>query len=100
MADLFVQVQTINDVSLSGEYIDATITTTMSWIDLRLRWNLNDFGNINQIECLPSHIWTPDIDVINRVHDFSATNEKPQMATIEHNGNVLGLDILQHNSRK
>ena len=39
--DMVVQVQSVNDVSLNGEYVDATIAVSMVWSDYRLQVSHN-----------------------------------------------------------
>ena len=38
---MVVQVQSVNDVSLNGEYVDATIAVSMVWSDYRLQVSHN-----------------------------------------------------------
>ena len=87
-ADLLVQVQTINDLSLSGEYIDATIAASMTWTDFRLQWSPTTFANVMSIGIDPGHLWTPDIDIVNRLNDFAPSAEKRHMAEVSFDGTV------------
>ena len=87
-ADLLVQVQTINDLSLSGEYIDATIAASMTWYDFRLQWAPDTFANVKRIGINPVNLWTPDIDIVNRLNDFAPSDEKRHMAEVWFDGTV------------
>ena len=44
--------------------------------------------NINSIRADRSQVWIPEIEVINRVNDFSPVDEKQQQLKIESNGKV------------
>ena len=74
--DTLVQVQTINDISLNGEYIDTNIAVIMQWSDRRLRWLPDNHGEIRIIRATTRQVWIPDVDVVNRIHDFSPVDEK------------------------
>ena len=74
--DTVVQIQSINEVSLNGEFMDATIALSMRWNDARLRWNASDYSNTRKIRALKSQVWIPDLNVVNRIHDFSPEDEK------------------------
>ena len=62
-------------VSLGEEYMDATVAMSMKWSDPRLRWDPVDFGETRQIRVDPGLIWIPDLEIVNRIHDFSPEDE-------------------------
>ena len=72
----------------SGEYIDATIALIMQWTDKRLRWRPADHGYIRKIRAEKSQLWVPDIEVVNRIHDFSPQDEKSSRLQVEIDGRV------------
>ena len=74
--DTVVQIQSINEINLNGEYMDATIALSMRWNDARLAWDPSDYSNTNKIRALKSDVWIPDLNVVNRIHDFSPEDEK------------------------
>ena len=76
MIDTIVQIQSINDVNLNGEYMDATIAISMKWKDSRLRWDFNEYGNVTKIRVRKEEVWIPDLTIVNRIHDFSPEDEK------------------------
>ena len=73
----------------SGEYIDANIVIIMSWTDKRLRWKLKDNGYIRKIRAKKSQVWIPDVEVVNRLHDFSPFDEKASRVHIYYDGRVV-----------
>ena len=74
--DTMVQIQSINEINLNEEYFDATIALSMRWEDKRLRWQPAAFGNVRTIKALREEVWIPELSIVNRVHDFSAIDEK------------------------
>ena len=75
-------------VSLSGEYMDATLSMGMSWKDPRLRWEPSKFRNIHKIQLNPSGLWTPELEFVNRIHDYSYQDEKIHQAKVFSDGSV------------
>lgn len=76
VVDTLLQIQSINEINLNGEFMDATIALSMKWNDARLQWDPNNYGNVNKIRVPKSDVWIPDLNVINRIHDFSSVDEK------------------------
>ena len=74
--DTVVQIQSINEINLNGEYMDATIALSMRWTDDRLSWNADYFGGVKKIRALKEQLWIPDLNIVNRIHDFSPEDEK------------------------
>ena len=77
-------------VNLAGEYMDIVIALSLEWIDPRLKWDKDQFGDvpIKDIRVKSKDIWTPNIDFANRIFDFSPTSEIDLKATVSHEGNV------------
>ena len=44
--DLWVEIQTIHEININREYLDATISLDMLWYDRRLTWNPDSFGKL------------------------------------------------------
>lgn len=44
--DTVFQIQSINDINLNGEYMDATVAISMVWTDERLKWISSDYGEV------------------------------------------------------
>ena len=76
MIDTIVQIQSINDIHLNGEYMDATLAISMNWEDSRLAWNITKYGNVTKIRVRKEEVWIPDLTIVNRIHDFSPEDEK------------------------
>ena len=76
LVDTIVQIQSINDVNLNGEYMDATIAISMKWKDSRLQQDSSEFGNVTKIRVRKEEVWIPDLTIVNRIHDFSPQDEK------------------------
>ena len=76
LVDTIVQIQSINDVNLNREYMDATIAISMKWEDSRLQWDSSKFGNVTKIRVRKEEVWIPDLTIVNRIHDFSPQDEK------------------------
>ena len=70
--DVMLQVITFADINLGDEYLDATVALAMKWVDPRLKWNPHYFGEKKNIRVDPDLIWIPDLEVVNRIHDFSS----------------------------
>ena len=75
-------------VSLSGEYMDATLSMGMSSKDPRLRWKPSKFRNIHKIQLNPSGLWTPELQFVNRIYDYSYQDEKIHQAKVFSDGSV------------
>ena len=44
--------------------------TVQNWMDKFLVWKPEDYGGVHQISLPPSSIWTPDIELYNRLEMF------------------------------
>ena len=44
--------------------------------------------NINSIRADKSQVWIPEIEILNRVNDFSPIDEKQRQLKVESNGQV------------
>ena len=69
----------------------------MIWKDERLIWTKEEFGGIHNIRANPYEIWIPDLEVMNRIHDFPLTDEKLPKASVNNHGRVwLKLGIFEY----
>ena len=76
-------------VNLAGEYMDIVIALSLEWIDPRLKWDYNQFDvPIRDIRVDSKDIWTPNIELANRIFKFSPGSEIHLKATISHKGNL------------
>ena len=86
--------------------MDVVLALTLEWQDPRLTWDPYAWGdtrisevsdklrfstelNYNfqlKLTVKPEEIWTPSIDVANRIHDYSPVNERFMMSTINYEG--------------
>ena len=97
--DVYVQVKAINDINLNEEYMDASIIITMEWYDPQLSWKTGksstssgdgmNYTTISSIRADKNQVWVPEIEVLNRVNDFSPTDEKQRQLKIESSGKVV-----------
>ena len=76
LVDTLLQIQSINKINLNGEFMDVTIALSMKWNDARLQWDPYSYDNVKKIRARKSDVWIPDLNVINRIHDFSPVDEK------------------------
>ena len=53
---------------------------------LLLRVNQSD---VFKLTVKPEEIWTPSIDVANRIHDYSPTTERFMMSTVDYQGTIF-----------
>ncbi|CAG7834688.1 unnamed protein product [Allacma fusca] len=53
------------DVDELASTLETDLWTRQLWIDLRLRWNPEEYGNITVLRLPPSEIWRPDITLYN-----------------------------------
>lgn len=79
-----------NQVNLAGEFMDIVLALTLEWYDWRLEWDEYEWGEtvIKTLQVDSSDIWTPNIDLANRNHDFSLTNERHLETTIRFDGKI------------
>ena len=99
--DVMFEVVTINDgktiscyivnsksslVNLAGEYMDLVIALSMEWNDGRLKWDPYRFDDkpIRELRVENNKIWTPKIDLANRIHEFDS--EIDLKATVGYDG--------------
>ena len=69
--------------------MDIVIALSLEWIDPRLKWNFDQFDiPIRDIRVNSKDIWTPNIDLANRIYNFSPTSEIHLKASLSHKGNV------------
>ena len=66
----------------------------MSWTDKRLRWKLADNGYIRKIRAEKSQVWIPDVEVVNRLHDFSPFDEKASRVHVYYDGRVVNTRLV------
>ena len=71
--------------------MDCVLAVTMNWVDQRLKWSQYGWGThqISSIRIDPHKIWTPHIDVANRLHDFSPQMERKMFAYVRYDGESL-----------
>ena len=75
-------------VNLNEESADLTVSMGLAWLDDRLSWKMEDFNGIAAISVALDDIWTPDVQIINRGHDFSTRDEYKYKAKIYSSGYV------------
>ena len=57
------------------EFFDATIAVSMQWNDHRLKWDTEEYGRVQLIRVRKEEVWTPDLHIVNRIHDFAKADE-------------------------
>ena len=93
--DSFYMTHKLFIVSLSGEYMDATLFMGTIWSDPRLAWKGDKFRNTHEIQVNPAKIWHPDLEFVNRIHDYSYQDEKIHKATVDSDGRVTWNRIVR-----
>ena len=75
-------------MNLAGEFMDVVLALTLEWQDPRLTWDPYVWGNtrISELTVKPEEIWTPSIDIANRIHDYSPVSERIMMSTVNYEG--------------
>ena len=69
--------------------MDLVLALTLEWKDPRLFWNAYKSGvPIKSIQVDSEKIWTPNIDLANRVHDYSPVTERYLKATVQSDGMI------------
>ena len=57
----------------------------------RLAWNPSDYNEINSISVGMDKIWNPDVQIVNRGHDFPHNEEYKYKAKIYSTGYVFAI---------
>ena len=70
--------------------MDLVLALTLEWKDPRLVWNKYRWSEvpIRSIQVDSEKIWTPNIDLANRVHDYSPVTERYLKATVQSDGMI------------
>ena len=80
--------------------MDAALVITTEWLDRNLAWKTGKTETVNEgkvrtnnvkinsIRADKSQVWVPEIEVLNRVNDFSHRDEKQRQVEIKSNGRV------------
>ena len=55
----------------------------MQWYDPRLMWDKDQNGMVQTIRARLDEVWTPELLIVNRIHDFPKVDENvPKCKTI------------------
>ena len=78
--------------------MDVVIALSLEWIDPRLTWYLNYTNSkpVREIRVDSSEIWTPNIDLANRIYNYSPEKETNLKATIGYKGNKSNIQPTRH----
>ena len=69
--------------------MDIVIALSLEWIDPRLKWEIRRYDTpIKEIRVDSNDLWTPNVDLSNRIYNFSPEKEILLKATISNKGNV------------
>ena len=70
--------------------MDIVLALTLEWHDGRLEWGQYDWSDtpIRTLQVDSNEIWTPNIDLANRNHDYPAATEKKLATTIRYDGKI------------
>ena len=70
--------------------MDFVLALTLEWTDARLKWNEREWSGtpIRSIQVDSDKIWTPNIDIANRIHDYSPGSERYLKATVQSDGKI------------
>ena len=83
-----LQLQTVHEINLNAQYMDASIVITMNWNDNNLKWEIGSKFNVNSVRADRHQVWVPDIEILNRIRDFAPGDEKERQLKIDSSGNV------------
>ena len=77
-----------NSVNLADEYMDVVLALTLEWFDGRLKWDQYSWSKtpVKTLQVDSTDIWTPHIDLSNRIHDYSPMSEEYLKSTIRSDG--------------
>ena len=70
--------------------MDVVVALTLEWQDGRLKWGQWDWSTIpvKTIQVDSGDIWTPHIDLANRIHDYSPITERYLETTVRFDGTI------------
>ena len=67
--------------------MDVVLALSLEWNDTRLVWGANDFGYpVYAIQVNSEDIWTPNVDLANRIHNYSPNTERYLKTTVGNDG--------------
>ena len=66
--------------------MDLVLALSLEWYDSRLKWNLTEEMPIKEIRVKSEDIWTPKIDLVNRIYKHHW--EIDLKATVRYNGKI------------
>ncbi|KAF8354642.1 hypothetical protein PRIPAC_96265 [Pristionchus pacificus] len=78
----------VNKVDQVSQSADVVISMRVGWIDMRLVWNENDYGQIPYILVKSDSIWQPNISPCDAQSRENLDDDKAAMAKIYSNGTV------------
>ena len=67
--------------------MDTSIVMKLEWNDINLKWDRDKYP-VNTIRTGKKNVWVPNVEVLNRVSDFSQRDEVERLVSIEHTGQV------------
>ena len=70
--------------------MDVVLALTLEWQDGRLKWGPWDWSIIpvKTIQVDSEDIWTPHIDLPNRIHNYSPITERYLETTVRYDGTM------------
>ena len=68
--------------------MDVVLALTLEWFDGRLKWDQYSWSKtpVKTLQVDSTDIWTPHIDLSNRIHDYSPMSEEYLKSTIRSDG--------------
>ena len=74
--------------------MDVVLALTLEWQDGRLTWGQYAWSDtpIKTIQVDSSDIWTPHIDLANRIHNYSPITERYLDTTVRFDGKTQSKD--------
>ena len=67
--------------------MDVVLALRLEWYDSRLKWDpFNKLMPIREIRVTNDYIWTPNIDLANRLHEYDS--EMDLKASVRFNGKI------------
>eukprot|EP00111_Clytia_hemisphaerica_P019011 TCONS_00056209-protein len=87
--------QQIVEVNEKSESLVVSVFLRQYWTDVKLKWNVSDYGNISSTKFKPDSIWVPDLMLYNNAEkddNFGGSlDQLPTRVMVNHEGSVTWL---------
>lgn len=77
-----IRVQQIIELNEQEEVFRARFYLKIDWNDYRMKWNASDFSGVKLVHIHSSHMWTPDIYLVNNGGRQMVADMSPESLTV------------------